>query len=107
MVLFQGEAKRGELEEAGFMDRTFMVIVSTGRGFVMPSDGLRETGGHKPISDLLEEARQVLRGIQFSSDTTEVTPDYKGMGIFTLPDGRPVDAWQMEFSIGVQCAAPE
>lgn len=103
------EQKRGEYEESGLVDRTVHIFVSRGRGFTLqPSDGLvRATAGaRKPLYDLVEEVRDLVRGIDLDAETTEVTLDYKGFQPFDLPTERPVDAYQIEFSCGVQLPAP-
>jgi len=105
VVWIAREAKRGEFEEAGLVDRTVHVFVSRGRGFALqPSDTLiRPTGGAaKPLYDLVEEVRDVVRGIDMNTETTEVTLDYRGFRPFEMPTDRPVDAYQLEFMCGVQ-----
>lgn len=107
VVWLSGEEKRGEYEEAGFVDRTFTVFVSRGRGFTLePGDSLtaRTAGNAEPLYDLVEEARQVIRGLEFAADETEVTPNFKSIRPFAFPTERPVDAYQIEFSIGSELA---
>jgi hypothetical protein len=103
VVLFDAEEKRGEYEETGRVDRKFLVVVSRGRGFKLdPADALLEgVAGGKPLYDLVEEAREMVRQIQFEAATTEVRPDYKGTRRLQL-EGMVVDAYQIEFTIGVQ-----
>lgn len=104
VVLFAGEAKRGEYEEQGAVDRSFGVIISRGRGFTLdPSASLvKGAGGGEPLYDLIEEARQLIRRISFDAETTEVTPNYLGCDLFPASEGKPVDAYQLNFSIGTQ-----
>ena len=105
-LLFTGETAR-EPQEGGFVDRTFLIVLTQGRGFQLPEQALTTTAGRRPMFEFVEEARQLLRGVQFESETTEVTPDFRSIGLFTLPDGTPVDAYQIEIAIGVQLPAPE
>lgn len=108
VILFSGEEPRTEYEEAGFVDRKIDLIVSHGKGFVDPGKATLETPGRKPIYEIIEEVRQLLRGIHFDDNTsTEVRPSYKGCGMFQMPDGKIVDAYVLSFSIGVQLPAPE
>ncbi len=103
VVWLSGEEKRGDYEEAGFVDRQFTVFISRGRGFTLePGDSLtaRTAGNAEPLYDLVEEARQVIRGLQFAVDETEVTPNFKSIRPFAFPTERPVDAYQIEFSLG-------
>jgi hypothetical protein len=100
VVMFTGEDLR-EPNEGGLADRSFLVVTSVGKGFLAPGDATRGA-----LYQVVEDARQLLRGIQFEADTTEVTPVYKGNGIFTMPDGRPVNAFQHTITIGVQLPAP-
>lgn len=111
VVLFGGEQKRGEFEETGAVDRGFSVILSRGRGFTAePSASLvKGAAGGRPLFDLVEEARQQIRGLSFAEETTEVTPNYLGCELFPSAEGKAVDAYQLNFQIGVQlpAATPE
>lgn len=111
-VLFVGEAKRGEYEETGAVDRNFGVIISRNRGLtVNPGDALVK--GETPLFELVEGARNAVRSIQFEDTlavplnqlTTEVTPNYLGCEPFPAPDGKMVDAYQLNFAIGSQLPA--
>lgn len=115
-ILFQGETKRGEYEEAGLVDRNFSLVLSRGRGLAIePADSLVATtpnAGGTPLFDLVEQARDLIRGLQFentlviplASLTTEVTPNYLGSETFAV-EGRPIDAYQLNFQIGTQLPA--
>ncbi len=105
-ILFSGETA-SEPQEAGRADRSFLIVMTTPRGLLAPGDDTRSTAGHTPPYDLVEELRQILRGLTFDVETTAGTPDFVSIGIFTLPDGRPVDAYQIEIKINVQLPAPE
>jgi hypothetical protein len=104
-ILFHAEQKRGEYEESGMVDRTYWVVISLGRGMKLaPGASLTEgVSGGKPMFDLCEDAREIIRGIQFDS-STEVTPNWKGMEPFPIP-GYLTDAYRLEFSIGCQLKA--
>ena len=106
LVIFQDELKRGEIEEAGFVDRTYVVIVSRGRGFTIePSDSLVKTvGSGEALYDLVEGVRDVLRDLQFGDDT-EDRPDVKKITLFSMAE-QLTDAYQIEFTIGCQLAVP-
>lgn len=102
------EGKRGEFEESGMVDRELQIFVSRGRGFAaLATDSLiRETAGAgKPLYDLVEEVRELVRAMDLPADTTESTPDYKGFEPFSLPTDRAVDAYQLRFSLGIQLPA--
>ena len=106
VVMFHGETKRGDYEERGAVDRTFWVVCTRGQGLKLePGASLVDgVAGGLPLFDLVEEARQIIRGIQFSADTTEVTPNYLGVEPFST-EGYLVDAYRLEFSIGTQLPA--
>ena len=114
VVLFAGETKRGEIEESGIVDRSFSVVLSRGQGLTLsPGDSLvKGAGGGPPLFQLVEEARQIVRGLQFEdtlvipidSLTTEVTPNYLGCEPFAVDDKR-LDAYQLNFQIGTQLPA--
>lgn len=108
-VLFDGEELRGDLDTLGRVDRRFLVVVSRGRGLLLDS-GDRLTAvvgaGGKPLFDLVEEAREVVRLIRFDEGTTEVVPRVSGIRRVEM-EGMLVDAYQIEFSLGVQLAVIE
>lgn len=114
-ILFAGEIKRGDFEETGAVDRNFSVILSRGRALTAePSDSLMKesASGGAPLFDLVEQARDIVRAIQFEDTgavpleqlTTEVTPNYLGAEVFAV-DGKPLDAYQLNFQIGTQLPA--
>lgn len=105
VVLFAGEVKRGEFEESGIADRNFAVVITRGRGLTLEPGAPLVTGGagaDQPLFALVEQARDLIRAMSFTADETEVTPNYLGCEIFPTPEGRPADAYQLNFSIGVQ-----
>lgn len=106
-VLFTTETKRGEHEEASMVDRSFAVIISRGRGMTLePSASLvKGNAGGQPLFGLVESARDVVRGLSFASETTEVTPNYTGTEIFAV-DGKAIDAYQLNFQIGTILPVP-
>lgn len=116
VVMFHSELKRGEYEESGFVDRTFWVGLSRGRGMKLTpgQDMVEQSAGGPPLFDLIEEARQAIRNISFESTldigalraTTEDYPNYKGTNPFQM-EGYLMDAYNLEFSIGVQLPAPD
>jgi hypothetical protein len=106
-VLFMGESKRGEHEEAGMVDRTFWVVVSRGQGLRLePGAGLVDgASGGQPLFDLVEQVRDVIRSLSFHPETTEVTPNNLSIDAFNT-EGYLMDAYKLEFSIGVQLPVP-
>jgi hypothetical protein len=101
VVMFDAEVKRGDFEETGRVDRQYLLIVSRGRGFKLdPGDALLEgVAGGKPLYDLVEEGREVIRALVFTED--ESTPNYLAARRVKLED-LTVDAYQLEFSVGTQ-----
>ena len=108
-VWMRSEKKRGEYEETGIVDRTIHVIISRARGFRIEKSEthILTTPSGPPLIDLVEEARDLLRGLDFELDETEWTLDYKGFEPFTFrPDDKPLDAYDLEFSLGCQLPVP-
>ncbi len=108
-VWLRSEKKRGDYEESGIVDVTIHVIVSRARGFRIERSEthITETASGQPLIDLVEEARDLLRGLDFSVDETEWTLDYKGFEPFTFrPEDKPLDAYDLEFSLGCQLPEP-
>jgi hypothetical protein len=57
--------------------------------------------GGKALFDLVEEAREVVRGVRFDEESTEVLPNFLGCRRVEL-EGLLVDAYQIEVQIGTQ-----
>lgn len=105
---WRAEDKRGEYEEAGQVDEKFWVVLSFGRSLALnKGDALvdGQAGGGKAIFDLVEECRDLMRGLDFDADTTEGTVDYKGARPFEVPSDTVMDAVELEFWIGNQLPA--
>lgn len=103
VVMFDAEEKFGEYEELGKVTRRFMIVISRGRGFALnPGDNLTEgTAGGKPLYELVEECREVLRAIVFDRTTTNGIPDYLSTIRFSLEENA-VDAYQLNLAIITQ-----
>lgn len=103
-IMVRDGQKRGDYEEAGQEDLTCLVVVSRGQGFTMErADNLvRGSGGGAPLYDLVEQIRDVVRGIDLDTETTEFTFNYRGFGVYQNPFEILADAYQLEFSIGRQ-----
>jgi hypothetical protein len=101
---FDQSEPRGDIDELGREDRTFLVILSRGRGFsASESDSLMlGNAGGKPLFILLEEARELVRGWDTGDETIDDTmPTYLGMARFD--SGLPrTDAYQVKFSLPAQ-----
>lgn len=106
-VMFHGEEKRGDYEESGFVDRTFWVSLTRGKGLTAETGASLVTGvaGGKPMYDLVEEARETCRALSFDPETTETSIDYKGTRPLELNGVTLTDAQRIEFTIGVQLPA--
>lgn len=84
MILWDGETTRGDVEEASMVDRSFLILISRGRGLAANPSAARVTGTAEmptPLYDLIEGLREVLRGLEFepqsSTATTEIRPRYE------------------------------
>lgn len=100
-VLCDGEDPRGEWTELGKVDRVYKVIISRGKGFKIET-GENLTGspaGGKPLLDLVEEAREIVRALRVEATNGEdAVPVYKGMGPWEV-SGFIMDAWEVRFSL--------
>ncbi len=107
-ILFYGEKKRGEYEESGMVDRTFWIAMTVSKGMKADASARLTDGaaGAKPLYELAEDFRDnVIRAASFNAETTEVTPDYKGMDPLVVDGQTLTDTLKLEFSIGVQLPA--
>lgn len=107
IVWLSSEAKRGEFEESSMVEEELQVILSRGRSMKLRlgDSHVSSTAGHEPLIDLVEEARDVVRGLSMTADETEVTLDYKGFTYLQDSEG-PQDAYQLTFSIGNLMGTP-
>jgi hypothetical protein len=110
-ILFSGEDKRGELEEAGVYDRKFTIIITRSEGLVYaPGDALvGTTGAGEALFNLVEQARDIVRDLQFTAATTEVRMNYEGSRLYLLKLAHQAgeaqivyDAYEMTFMLGTQ-----
>ena len=115
IITFAGEDIRGDFSIAAAtsrVDRHFIVLVTRARGYTANrGDTLTEQiNDHRPFYDLLEEARDLIRVLQFDPSVTEAMDgdpvDYRGIKP-ALPEDFPLDAYMIEFSIGTQLGVPE
>jgi hypothetical protein len=114
IICFTGETIRGDADTAAYtsrVDRDYVVLITRGKGATANrGDTLTEQiGDQRPFYDLLEEARDLIRVIQFDPSVTEAYDtmplDYKGIRP-ALPEDYPLDAYMIEFSIGTQLGIP-
>lgn len=114
IITYAGEDIRGDFSIAAAtsrVDRHFIVLVTRASGF--PADRGKtlseQVEGARPFTDLLEEARDIIRCLQFDPSITETLDmdpvDYKGIKPVTI-DGYPIYAYTIEFSIGTQLNPP-
>lgn len=104
-ILFAEETPR-EPEELGRVDRVFRVVAARGRGFRLDTgESLTDgAGGGKPMFDIMEEAREIVRGLVIRDDVLEEeewSPVYKGCRAFEV-QGIVMDAYEMTFGLAAQ-----
>ncbi len=105
-VLFDSEDPRGEMSETGKVDRGFKLILSRGKGFRIESGESLVDGvaGGRPLFDLVEEAREIVRGIEFTAeggDPEDQVVQYRGTSNFEV-QGFVLDAYEVRFGAGAQ-----
>ena len=106
VVLWVSDDPRGEHRESGVAERSFTVVISRGRGFTLDRSTSLVDGaaGGAPLFDLVEEARDVLRGIAFAGDDTESILEVGRIGVFDTGQ-HLADAYSIDCQIGVQYPA--
>ncbi len=108
IVIYDGEEIRGPFDIAavcGRVDRIFRVIISRGRGFNQEAGKSLTVGtaGGRPMFELVEKARDIIRTIIFSisEDDAERPSDFKRVRpLEPLMREMLIDAYQIEFSVG-------
>lgn len=106
LIMFNGEDIRGPFATASVLsrvDRKFLVVVSRGRSYNVTDRGAplyEGIGNELPLFTVVEQVRDILRGIQWDTTWCENPDDYKGIIPFGTPPGIVIDALQIEFSIG-------
>lgn len=104
VLVFINEVPRGEMDaaEESRVDRELWAILSRGRGFKADSgDSLTEgSGGGKPMFDLAEEARDLIRTTMLDPERNERLIYYKGIYQFEMAEELKTDAVYISFGIG-------
>lgn len=112
LTMYVGENIRDVFPGAailGRVDRGFKTVVSRSRGFAADrSDPLKDdTVYGVPLFDLVEQARDVIRGLQFNPVSTERPIDYVGVDQFSTGDTKLIiDAYGIDYTIGSQLDSP-
>ncbi len=101
LLCYQGERVRGDFSVAAIMgrvDRQWVVAVTRGRGLnAERGDSLTTTKGNaRPFYDLVEEARDIIRGL--TGVSVESPVDFMGMEAAQRPDAL-TDAYLIRFSV--------
>lgn len=105
VLVMEGETKRGEHEEFARVDRDYVLMVSIGGGMAIDAEHLFNEGPTgMPLYDLVEMARDAIRGIRFTDGTCEVYPDYKSIERHDAGEAL-LDVMLIRFSIGTQLDA--
>jgi hypothetical protein len=109
-ILFEDEKARVNFaggDITGRVNRYIDVMISRGRGLKdIRADNLTVGAGDgRPLFDLAEEMRDVLRLIRFNPVTDEV-PDYIGLGRWGKDEGFNLDAFKCSIWIGTQINLP-
>lgn len=104
ILCYNGEDIRGDFTVAailGRVDRHWLLAVTRGRGFAAErGDALTETvGNNKPLYDLVDEARNLIRAMTLDPNVTERPVDFKAIRPMVFGDAI-MDGYQIEFSIG-------
>lgn len=103
IICYMGEDVRGGFQTGAFthrVDRKYNVVVTRGRGFnAERGDSLtQERGNARPLFNLFEEARDIIRSIVGLSQ--ELPIDYLGAHNFSAGE-IIMDAYVIDFSIAV------
>ena len=108
VVLWAGDKKRGEHEEAGVVDHNVQIVTSMGRALTRePGQHLADgASGAEPLYKLIGELRETLRGLQFPDGVTEGALNYLGTDSFTTPEGLAIDAYVSTFQLGAYLPQP-
>jgi len=103
---FEGEKARvtfpgGDI--TGRVNQNFYAVISRGRGLSQTrSDNLvYGAGGGRPLYDMAEQLRDMLRSIKFDPTTDEV-PDYVGLEDWGKDIGMVIDAYICRIWVGTQ-----
>jgi hypothetical protein len=114
LIAYVGEEIRGDVgwaAKVSRVDRTFNVMVTRARGYTANRGDtlVKDNQEARPFYDLLEEARDIIRIIQFDPSVCEASNlspvDFKSITP-ALPDNQVLDAYIIDFSIGTQLRIP-
>ena len=102
------ETAAGTRPEGGRATRKFLVVLSRGRSLALEkSDSLLSyVAGAQPLFDLVEDARDLVRGIEFTEGDESAALEYAGWQPLQIPSERILDAYQLTFTLEAQLPEP-
>lgn len=108
-VMLPSEDPYGEHEEAGMVLRTFLVVISRGRGLALDpgTNLLKQVGSQEPLYDIIENARDILRHMEMAVDedmghdamNAEQVLAYRGFRPWRGSGELPIDAMELQFDL--------
>ena len=104
VLYFVQEVPRGSYDELGKVERTFHLVLSRGRSFTLQRDGnlTGDASASRPLFDIVEEAREVVRHYTTEATTEDRLVQYLGTRPFNAGGELILDAYQVEFLIVAQ-----
>lgn len=108
LTMYSGEVLRPVFEGAAVLarvDRRFTTVFTRGRSFEIDrgSTLTASTFAGDPLFDLVEQGRDVIRGLQLDPISTERPIDFESVDHFPTMDTKLIiDAYQTTYTIGVQ-----
>lgn len=98
VLYWSGDEDNGQ--EMGLCVQDIRLVLSRNKGLgADPGSNLTGTATKEALFDLVDDLRAWMRGGAFPKDATSQVLDYKGTSPFVMPEGAPLDAYEMRFSI--------
>ncbi len=106
VIYWAGDDDNGQ--EVGICKQDVRVVLSRNRGLGAKPDGnLTGTETKAALFTLVDGLRAHMRGALLPEHSTSQLLEYRGTKPFTLPEGFPLDAYEMAFEIHTAIALQE
>ncbi|HPA20949.1 MAG TPA: hypothetical protein PLU30_24585 [Verrucomicrobiae bacterium] len=95
-------------QEMGLCVQDIRLVLSRNKGLgVDPGANLTGSAAKEALYALVDDLRAWMRGGAFPANATSQALDYRGTSPFVMPEGAPLDAYEMRFAITAAIALQE
>ena len=97
-IVYNGEQIHQQVSRSAISKMKFGVAVSTRRDLTNPLAYKIDRGsGSTSLLQMVEKVKAAVLGMDISNDLSEKNPRLEGVAPVSMPDGTPLDAYQINF----------